>query len=119
MSITAIATTKLSTPRNSRHKRPSSEFAAIPEHGELDTKKDPVIETIQNQYVETKTLMEERMVSQDLHTVLDIVFKFNSLTAVDGHSEKEVMEKDIISKSPTNKKSPRSKKISKRFNFEQ
>jgi hypothetical protein len=86
----------------------------IPENGEVEFKSDPVEDTIQKQYAENKNMMTERMSHKhngidnvpaaEITRVLEILFKFNNLASVAGHSEQEVLNRDIQAKSPKSRR---------------
>jgi hypothetical protein len=72
-------------------------YPAIPEDAEWNNQFDPIEDTIQKQYVETKSMMNckndnnaEKKVSKH---ALEILFKFNNHATVEGHSEEEILRK--------------------------
>jgi hypothetical protein len=92
----------------------SEKTPCIPENREVEFQGDLVEEIIQTQYEEDKNMMTERLVdkycgnenipNQEITTILEILFKFNNLTAVSGHSEDDVVARDFQSKSPTKRR---------------
>jgi hypothetical protein len=81
----------------------------IPENGEVEFNSDLIEETIQMQYEENRNVMTQRLSEQhhgidniptkEITKVLEIIFKFNCLAAVSGHSEEDVVARDFQAKS--------------------
>jgi hypothetical protein len=79
------------------------ENPCIPENGEIEFDNNQVEETIQMRYDENKNMLTERLGEKhhgienipetEAKKVLEILFKFNSLAAVSGHSEKDLLER--------------------------
>eukprot|EP00475_Leptophrys_vorax_P006772 TRINITY_DN1422_c0_g1_i1.p1 TRINITY_DN1422_c0_g1~~TRINITY_DN1422_c0_g1_i1.p1 ORF type:complete len:135 (-),score=34.72 TRINITY_DN1422_c0_g1_i1:203-571(-) len=82
----------------------------IHEDVELDAKNDPVEDVIQDQYLLTRNMMADRIgqkhhgmeyvPAEEFARLLDILFKFNCLASVQGHTEEDVVKRDSLAKSP-------------------